>query len=65
MENEDKIGKAMDMLFKARWNIPKAACYLEITPDECKEMFNEFCKENPPTFSTVCVHEPPCSDNLQ
>ncbi len=65
MENEDKIDKAMDMLFKAKWNIPKAACYLEITSDECKEMFNEFCQDNPPTFSNVCVQSESCADTLQ
>ena len=35
----------LDMLFRARWNIPKAAKALDISDDECKELFRSYCKE--------------------
>lgn len=35
----------LDMLFKARWNVPKAAKALGISDDECKELFRSYCME--------------------
>jgi hypothetical protein len=35
----------LDMLFRARWNIPKAAKALGISDDECKELFRSYCRE--------------------
>ena len=35
--------KAMEMLFTAKWNIPKAAKYCNLTNKEMKITFNEYC----------------------
>lgn len=48
--NEETIEEAMRMLFKAKWNLPKAACYLGVSPLECKKMFNDYCLDHPPTY---------------
>jgi hypothetical protein len=35
----------MEMLFRARWNVPKAAVALGIGNEECKEIFRAYLKE--------------------
>jgi hypothetical protein len=35
----------MEMLFRARWNVPKAAVALGIGNEECKEVFRAYLKE--------------------
>jgi len=42
--------KAMEMLFAAKWNIPKAAAHCNLTNKECKIVFSEYCMLNPPTY---------------
>jgi hypothetical protein len=42
--------KAMEMLFEAKWNLPKAADYCNLTPKECKIVFNEYCNFHPPIY---------------
>jgi len=34
----------LDMLFKARWNLPKAAEALCVEQDACKTMFEAYCR---------------------
>ena len=48
-----KINKAVEMLFKARWNIPQAADHCEVTYDEMRSIFNKYCHENPPTYASM------------
>ena len=35
--------EAMEMLFTAKWNIPKAAKHCNLTNKEMKITFNEYC----------------------
>lgn len=42
--------KSMEMLFSAKWNIPKAAKNANLTNKEMKITFNEYCRLNPPTY---------------
>jgi hypothetical protein len=42
--------EAIWKLFRAQWNIPQAAKALEITEDECKLRFKEFCKVQPAVY---------------
>jgi len=42
--------KSMEMLFNAKWNLPKAAAYCNLTHKEMKITFNEYCNFHPPTF---------------
>lgn len=32
-----------DMLYTAKWNVPKAAAHLGVSNEDCKLMFREFC----------------------
>lgn len=41
--------ESFEMLFTARWNVPRAASHMDITNDEMEELFREFCQNNPPT----------------
>ena len=43
--------EAMEMLFAAKWNLPKAAQYCNLTHKECKIVFNEYCKFHPSTYT--------------
>jgi hypothetical protein len=43
--------QAMEMLFSAKWNLPKAAEYCNLTHKECKIVFNEYCNFHPPTYT--------------
>lgn len=34
-----------EQLYTAKWNVPKAAAHLNISNEECKVLFTEFCRE--------------------
>jgi len=40
----------MEMLFSAKWNLPKAAKNAGLTNKEMKITFNEYCAFHPPTY---------------
>ena len=42
--------KSMEMLFTAKWNLPKAAEHAKLTNKEMKITFNEYCAFHPPTY---------------
>ena len=42
--------EAMEMLFTAKWNLPKAALHCGLTNKEMKITFNEYCAFHPPTY---------------
>jgi len=41
---------AMEMLFSAKWNLPKAARYCNLTDKEMKITFNEYCNFHYATY---------------
>ena len=41
---------SMEMLFAAKWNLPKAAKNCNLTDKEMKITFNEYCAFHPPTW---------------
>ena len=44
--------KSMEMLFSAKWNVPKAAENCGLTWKEMKITFNEYCRFHEPTYKT-------------
>ena len=42
--------QSMEMLFAAKWNLPKAAKNANLTNKEMKITFNEYCRFHPPTW---------------
>ena len=42
--------QSMEMLFHAKWNLPKAAQNANLTDKEMKITFNEYCAFHPPTY---------------
>ena len=42
--------QSMEMLFSAKWNLPKAAKNCNLTEKEMKITFNEYCVFHPPTW---------------
>ncbi len=59
--------ESMEMLFAAKWNIPKAAANCNLTNKECKIVFNEYCRLHPPIYvqeNSSSVSVLPCSVNL-
>ena len=42
--------KSMEMLFAAKWNVPKAAENCGLSWKEMKITFNEYCAFHPPTY---------------
>jgi hypothetical protein len=42
--------KSMEMLFSAKWNLPKAAKHCGLSLKEMKITFNEYCNFHPPTY---------------
>jgi len=42
--------QSMEMLFAAKWNLPKAAANANLTLKEMKITFNEYCNFHPPTY---------------
>jgi hypothetical protein len=43
--------QSMEMLFSAKWNVPKAASNCGLTNKEMKITFNEYCRLNPPSYN--------------
>ena len=43
--------QSMEMLFAAKWNLPKAANNCNLTYKETKIIFNEYCNLNPPIYN--------------
>tara|TARA_B100000900_G_C20017170_1_gene488382 strand:+ start:326 stop:517 length:192 start_codon:yes stop_codon:yes gene_type:complete len=43
--------EAMEMLFSAKWNLPKAAKHCNLTHKEMKITFDEYCNLHPPTYT--------------
>tara|TARA_Y100000022_G_C13218731_1_gene361273 strand:+ start:1054 stop:1212 length:159 start_codon:yes stop_codon:yes gene_type:complete len=41
----------MEMLWSAKWNLPKAAKHCNLTHKEMKITFNEYCYFHPPTYN--------------
>jgi hypothetical protein len=52
MSTKPETKKSLEMLFAARWNVPKAANNANLTIKEMKIIFNEYCCLNPPTYVT-------------
>ena len=42
--------QSMEMLFAAKWNLPKAAKNAGLTNKEMKITFNEYCAFHPSTY---------------
>jgi len=40
------LAESIAMLFTARWNIPAAARHADLTDDEMKEIFSDYCSTN-------------------
>lgn len=54
--SEEKLKEAMENLFSAKWNVPKAAEAMEMAAnyenwEHTKQLFKEFCLKNPPTYN--------------
>jgi len=45
--------KSMEMLFSAKWNLPKAAKNANLSYKEMKITFNEYCNLHPPTYDEL------------
>ena len=43
--------EAMEMLFHAKWNVPKAAKHCNLTNKEMKITFNEYCNFHDSTYN--------------
>jgi hypothetical protein len=43
--------QSMEMLFSAKWNVPKAAENCGLTNKEMKITFNEYCRLNPSVYN--------------
>ena len=43
--------EAMEMLFSAKWNLPKAAKHCRLSRKEMMITFNEYCNFHPPTYT--------------
>ncbi len=41
----------MEMLFSAKWNLPKAAKHCNLTHKEMKITFSEYCALHEPTYT--------------
>ena len=50
MSTRPETRKSLEMLFQARWNLPKAAENASLSPKEMKIIFNEYCELRPPTY---------------
>ena len=44
--------QSMEMLFAAKWNLPKAAKNAGLTNKEMKITFNEYCRFHPAVYET-------------
>ena len=52
MSMRPETRQSMEMLFAAKWNLPKAAKNCNLTLKEMKITFNEYCAFHPPTYET-------------
>ena len=52
MSYSDLWQEAMQNLFIARWNIPKAARHCGLTDDVCKEDFRQYCETHPKVYES-------------
>jgi len=43
--------EAMEMLFSAKWNLPKAAKHANLSHKEMKIIFSEYCALHEPTYN--------------
>jgi len=43
--------EAMEMLFSAKWNLPKAAKHCNLTRKEMMITFSEYCAFHEPTYT--------------
>ena len=50
MSMRPETRQSMEMLFSAKWNLPKAAKNANLTNKETKIIFNEYCNFNHPTY---------------
>ena len=32
-----------DLLYRAKWSVPRAAAHLKVSNEECKQLFREYC----------------------
>jgi hypothetical protein len=53
MSTRPETKKSLEMLFAAKWNLPKAADNANLTNKEMKIIFNEYCCLHPPTYGAV------------
>ena len=44
--------EAMEMLFSAKWNLPKAAKHCRLSRKEMMITFSEYCALHEPTYTT-------------
>ena len=51
MSMRPETRQSMEMLFAAKWNLPKAANNCNLTYKETKIIFNEYCNLNPPIYN--------------
>ena len=51
MSMRPETRQSMEMLFTAKWNLPKAAKNANLTNKECKIVFNEYCVLHPVTWT--------------
>ena len=51
MSMRPETRQSMEMLFSAKWNLPKAADNCNLTYKEMKITFNEYCRLNPATYN--------------
>jgi len=50
-EMRPETREAMEMLFKAKWNVPTAAKHCNLTRKEMMITFNEYCALHEPTYT--------------
>ena len=50
MSTRPETRQSMEMLFTAKWNLPKAARNCNLTNKEMKITFNEYGTFHPPTY---------------
>ncbi|ADO97367.1 hypothetical protein SSM2_023 [Synechococcus phage S-SM2] len=52
MSMRPETRQSMEMLFAAKWNLPRAAKNAGLTNKEMKITFNEYCRFHQPTYET-------------
>jgi hypothetical protein len=50
---EPKVQESLDMLFKAKWNLPRAARNCNLTDEEMRAIFNKYCFIQVPTHDKL------------